>query len=270
MAVIEKKIIFKFLRLALKPIVRICVRNSVLLKSFIECLKETYVVVAEEELIKQGTKTTDSRISLMSGVHRKDIKRLHTTELKLGEQTNIITKVVDRWQNDPAFLTKGKKPKILSYGEENSDFNQLVSLVHKEFNPASVLFELERQQTIEKTNKGLKLKKKEFIPTKNISEGLGLLAIDSEHLYNVVEENITDPKPVPNLHRRTYFDNIDPKALPELRLWLMQEGLKMHKKANELFQKHDRDFNPDLTCNDDSKPLRVVFGTFGKVYKEDE
>lgn len=61
------------LRRLLRPLVRLMVRCGVLCPAAIDMLRALYVEVAEEEL--GPAQRTDSRVSLLTGVHRKEIKR---------------------------------------------------------------------------------------------------------------------------------------------------------------------------------------------------
>ena len=62
-------------RAVLRPFVRGLVRRGVQLPQIVEELKALYVDVARQEAAKTG-RVTQSAISVMTGVHRKDVKRL--------------------------------------------------------------------------------------------------------------------------------------------------------------------------------------------------
>ena len=64
------------LRRIFKPIVRLMIGNGVHLALVIDLFKELYVEVAEHQMTGSQKKLTDSHISVMTGVHRKDVKRL--------------------------------------------------------------------------------------------------------------------------------------------------------------------------------------------------
>ena len=64
------------LRHLLRPLVRLLVARSVTYPMLAELLKETYVDVADRHFRLENKPATDSRVSLLSGVHRKDVRRL--------------------------------------------------------------------------------------------------------------------------------------------------------------------------------------------------
>lgn len=270
MNLVDPSTLRRFIKLSLRPLVRLCLKNSVQLLEIVECLKEVLVEEAQKLLTEQKCKYNSSRISLMTGVHRRDIKRISNKNSELGEKTNIITKILNQWQASPKFTNKNGTSKVLALDDDNNEFQDLVFSVSKEFNPGALLFELERVQAVERTPKGIKLVKKEFIPSADVAESLGILAEDCNDLYNSVQENIFTVQDLPNLHRRTFFDNIIPEAIPKIKLWLMEEGIKFHKKTREMLEEFDRDYNPKLAKTNNTKKVRVVLGTFSKVYDEEK
>ncbi len=63
-------------RRILRPLTRLLLANGVTLPAIQEILKSVLIEVAEEDFPVKGKVTTDSRISVLTGVHRKDVKRL--------------------------------------------------------------------------------------------------------------------------------------------------------------------------------------------------
>lgn len=253
------------LRRLLRPLVRLCISHSLPIQDFIESAKICFADLAKEELDKSQGEITDSRISIITGLHRRDVKRLRLDDVKLGKNTALLTKVVGQWLSDPKFTTKSGTPRVLSLGGDSSDFSELVRKVNKNLNPATILFELERVGTVARGPRGLQLKKETFIPVGDTQEELAILAMDNEDLFNAALENIFQEQEIPNLHRRTEYDNVRPEVAEELQRWLLKEGLQLHKRAREYISQFDQDIQP--IENYSKKGIRVVLGTFGKIYK---
>ena len=68
--------LLRALRHALRPLVRLMIAGGVTLPALIEMLKGLLVDVADKEFGLAGKAPTDSRVSLVTGVHRKDVSRL--------------------------------------------------------------------------------------------------------------------------------------------------------------------------------------------------
>src|SRR5574337_2104410 len=64
------------IRHVLRPLVRLMLAGGVTLQIVSEILKEVFVDVAARDFRLDAGRPTDSRISLLTGVHRKDVRRL--------------------------------------------------------------------------------------------------------------------------------------------------------------------------------------------------
>src|SRR5918992_596982 len=64
------------LRHLLRPLVRLLTSQGVTYPMLADLLKQIYVDVAVQHFGLKGDPPTDSRVTLLTGVHRKDVKRL--------------------------------------------------------------------------------------------------------------------------------------------------------------------------------------------------
>lgn len=256
------------LRLALKPIIRFCLRYGIKIQEVQEACKVLYTELAENEIKNKKGQVTESKISVMTGIHRRDVKRIRNEDYKYDSSRGLIMKVVGNWLNHPEYTTKANKPKVLSFGFENSDFNNLVESVSKDLNPATILFELKRVNAVKETTKGITLISESYSPSGNIEEGVAILGNDIDYLFQGAEENIFEKNKIPNLHRRTEYDNIRPEGIEEIREELLKEGFAFHRKIRSILSKHDQDLNPKKGFK--GKGVKVVLGTFSKVLMGEE
>src|SRR6478735_10410648 len=60
----------------LRPLVRLCIRSGMTFPALAQLLRELFVNVAEHEFALRGKDQTDSRVSLLTGIHRKEVGRL--------------------------------------------------------------------------------------------------------------------------------------------------------------------------------------------------
>ena len=63
-------------RAILRPLVRALIAQGVTATAFYRIVKQTYVEVASDAA---GRSATDSQVSVMTGVHRRDVKALRAT-----------------------------------------------------------------------------------------------------------------------------------------------------------------------------------------------
>jgi hypothetical protein len=179
-----------------------------------------------------------------------------------AESVNLVSRVVTQWENSEEYLTKGGKPKTLSYEGEASEFSKLVKQVTKDIHFKGVLLQLERLNMVERTSHGLRLSAGAHDVRKDMEKGYHVLSQDLEDLSMAVEANMTLEDDLPNLHARTEFDNIFVDALPEIRQWLLKEGSSFHQRARTFLSQFDRDVNPHIRNEAGQK---VVLTSFSRL-----
>ncbi len=261
------------LQLLLEPVIRFLFRHGVKLQEFVEHSKAVYLKLAETELKNQGLSQNVSRLSVMTGVHRRDVVRLNQSDDALKESTNIVTKVIGQWQLDSRFSSKKAGPRALTTGGKKNQFAELVQAVSTDVNPASVLFELERMKAVERTSTGVTLIK-QFLAPADFEHAFQLLSNDTDDLISAIDENVVAGVKIKNLHLKTEYDNIPPSALVQIRNWLLDEGSAFHERARKFLAQFDRDIQPPVNRGTSSVPqkkvadrrrLRVALCSFGRV-----
>lgn len=232
-------------RLLLRPIVRFCLRRSQTYQDLSTVLKELFVEIAAEEIEKLSDKINVSRISVLTGLNRREVTRIYKDqEPSRNETISIPLRVIGQWQSDKRFQSKSGRPRSLSFDGEASEFRALVTTVSTYVHPSTVQFELERMGVVERTKSGLKLTSPMSRIGANPDQTFELLSQDSEALIRCVEENTLERQPLTNHHIRTEYDNVYVAELPAIRKWLQVEGEKFQKRVREFLAKRDRDVTP--------------------------
>jgi len=260
----SRKIVLECLCIMLRPILTFCLRHSIGLPDVVECCKIVLVQLSEEQMRDGGTDVSISRLSVMSGVTRREVTRIYREKQSKEEPLSLPTKIIGQWQHDSRFITLSGKPRVLSAEGRDSEFSQLVRSVSADLNPYTVLFELERIGAVQRTLNGVKLAKPVYGPSGELKEGAKMIALDAGDLMAAIEENYARAEgETPNYHIVTEYDNITVEAIPELKRWVIEHGAKFHKKVRTHFSKFDKDLNPEL--KDKQGGVRLVFGGFSRV-----
>lgn len=242
---LPKKIGVTFLKIALRPVAKFCLRNSLRLQEVQQVLKEVLVTEATKLLERDNTSVSASKLALITGVHRKDVTAIVNGERRENSNVDLLTKVLGQWQMDKKFSSSGKPKPLTCLGTE-SEFFELVRKVNKEINPYTVLFELERANLLERTDNKVIAIAKEFVPAGNAEDIFEMYEPDGADLIAAVEENAigTGPK---HFHLRTAFDNIPFSDLKEIEKWVFEEGEKFHRRARAKLARYDRDMSNKTT-----------------------
>ena len=259
-----QKILFgsEQLAMVLVPLVRFCLRHAFPLQEIVSTLKVVYVKATIEEMRAAGEKVNMSRVSMRTGVHVKDVKRIVHDGTALHRPESPLRKVIGQWEQDPRFLTKSRKPRVLPQSKGEHSFSDLVQSVSKSLHPPLVLRELQRGGYVQITQKGVRLVDPYHRTTADSGELLGILVADTEDLMLAVEENIAEADTIENLHVRTSYDNIHQESIPKVRRWILIEGSKFHKRIRDFLSKHDKDLNPQLKGEGGAK---IVVGSFSRT-----
>lgn len=136
------------LRRVLRPLVKLMLARGVTYPYLAELLKGLFVEVADREFRIGAKPPTDSRISLVTAVHRKDVSRLrqaldHSAET-VPTVVSLGAQLVAVWLGSPRYLDDNGRPlplpRFVSEGGELS-FEGLVASVNSDIRSRVVLDE---------------------------------------------------------------------------------------------------------------------------------
>lgn len=197
------------LRRLLRPLVRALISQGVSAPALYRIVKQTYVQVAEEEL---KSKSTDSRISVMTGVHRKDVKEFRSLSPQedeaTGKKASMLATVVGRWMTSPEFLDQGGAPIDLPRTADGApSFANLVQSVSRDVRPRTILDELERQNIISVTDALIRLNADAIVGSEDLEQKLHFFSHNvGDHMEAAVENLIAETPP--HLERALFYNNL--------------------------------------------------------------
>ena len=163
-----------------KPAARLLLQNGVSYGAFAAALKRIFLAAAQDELKARGMAQTDSALTLLSGVHRRDVRTLlrsapEDDEAARREPLSMAGEVVARWLTGNTWRQDGL-PRTLPRGGEPGSFDELVASVSSDIRPRAVLDELKRLGVVEEGEAGISLLARNFVPRQGFEEMSRLLA----------------------------------------------------------------------------------------------
>ena len=164
--------------LILRPLARLFLEQGLVFGTAEELLKAAYVRVADAEYRLRDEPPTDSRVSVLSGVHRKDVRRLRDSSGTTKAQPvdlPFASEVVTRWISDARYLDASGNPKVLPRAAESAaaSFDELVTGISTDVRPRVLLDELVRLGVAATTADGsVELLVSAFVPQKDRSQRL--------------------------------------------------------------------------------------------------
>jgi len=267
-------VLTRALRHVLRPLVRLMLGRGINYPYLAELLKGLFVEVADKEFRLDGKKPTDSRINLLTGVHRKDVSRLR---MELDNQDDDIepgivslgAQLVARWLGSPEYLdATGKAKPLTRFASEGGgcSFEALVASVSSDIRSRVVLDEWLRLGVAHLDDENrVCLNAEAFVPTKGFEEkvfyfGHNLHDHAAAAVSNLLDTQNTNTEiGVPFIERSVYYDELSISSVKQLATQGKTLGMKtllaMNKSALEA-EARDRIESPN------EPRQRMTFGIY--------
>ena len=198
-----KQTLLEAYRVLMGPLVRILLRQGISIAEFSEVIKAVYVEVALKDFKVSGRKATRTRIAVMTGLTRKEVKRVideaakERFELKTG--VNRLTRVLVGWHTDPDFTGPYGMPLELQYetavpGEPT--VSELVKRHSGDMSPRSIIDELIRVSAVKETDAGwYRVLRRDYIPEAQGVHNFERTGGVVRNFVNTIDFNMTKSAP---------------------------------------------------------------------------
>src|SRR5512143_1750355 len=166
----------------LRPLVRLLLRNGIPYRTFSDIAKRVYVDVATEEFGIPGRKQSKSRVSILTGLSRKEVLRVRllpaTDDLGAGARYNRDERVIAGWVRDRRYRDGSGNPGELPFEEGAASFRDLVKTYSGDAPARAVLDELLRVGTVQRTPGGkIRLLERSYVPKTGDVDKIGILGV---------------------------------------------------------------------------------------------
>lgn len=233
-------VLVKALRKVLRPLVRLMVSHGITLPYLIEMLKSLLVEVVDKDFRIGAKPATDSRISLLSGVHRKDVNRLRREESAQQERmpaaVSLGAQLVAQWLGNTLYADDLGKPKRLPrYVSEGGavSFEALVSSINSDIRSRVVLDEWLRLGVVElDADRMVCLNTQAFIPAKGFDEKAFYFGHNLHDHAAAATHNILGNSP-PFLDRSVHYMNLGKATIDRLAAQSEELGMQALLAVNK-------------------------------------
>ena len=205
----------------LRPLVRLCIHSGMTFPALAQLLRELFVNVAEHDFALQGKEQTDSRVSLLTGIHRKEVARLRGAGAPVHEAPATLSRtsaIMARWLAAPEYTGRNGAPKPLprTADDDAPSFEQLVASVTKDVRPRAVLDEwLDRGLVTISDDEEIVLVDTAFIPRGDDDRKWYYLGRNLHDHVAAAAANVSSPAPR-FLERAVHYDGLSPKLATRL------------------------------------------------------
>ena len=257
----------------LRPLVRLLMQNGITFPVLADLLRMLFVEVALTDLLINQKEQTDSRASLLTGVHRKEIRRLRKQETEPDAVPPIVTlgsQVIARWLGTPSYLdTHGQPlplPRFTRPDMPGISFEALVESVTTDVRPRAVLDDWINHGVVTlDADDRVRLNTAAFIPRSGSTEQIFYFARNMQDHMAAAAANIGSAGPAPFVDRSVHYDRLDPQAAAALEAAAREAAQRVLVEINGVALRLVEGKAPDPAA---LATLRVNFGVY--VYVEDE
>ena len=229
----------------LRPLVRILLRNGVAYGSFAELAKKVYVDVAFEEFTPDTKKQSISRVSALTGLTRKEAKRLHelehTDSHRSEQRYNRAVRVISGWVNDKEFHDALGQAESLPIEGAKASFSALVKKYSGDVPTQSMLSVLISASAIEKTGDRVHLIQRAYVPGKDPADKLSILGSDTAELISTIDHNLVSDEKDLHFQRKVSNHHIQADVIPEFQAFSAQKAQQLLEQFDAWLSEHEVD-----------------------------
>lgn len=134
----------------LRLLASVLLRMGIGYREFAELSKLAFVQAATDNYGLRGRPTNISRVAAMTGINRKEVRRIRTRESEghplppITELLNAPGIVLEFWHATPEFCDENGRPLVLPYDDASPSFVELVRRCGGDLPPGAVRAELRR------------------------------------------------------------------------------------------------------------------------------
>ena len=240
--------LIRALRTLLRPLVGMLITKGVTLRYVTEVLKAVYVDVAGEDRGEGLGPPTQSRISVITGVHRKDIRRLQRAGdagATPSKTTSLGSRLIGLWAGSEEFLEPNGAPRPLyrTNAGGTPSFETLVRMVSSDVRPRSILDEWRRLGLVEIDQDGLiHLNVRAFVPADDFDDTAYFYGRNLRDHIAAASQNLLRSGP-PLFERAVFYDGLSAESVARLEALCREKGelalLDINREALHLAEADD-------------------------------
>ena len=250
----------------LRALIRLLLKRGIAYGRFAELAKQAYVETVQRDFSVPGRKPSISRVSVLTGLTRKEAARLTRDRSEFDEDTtrrsaNRAARVVSAWVESEEFQNgRGGPASLPLEASSGPNFWSLVSKHGGDVPARAVLDELLRVGTVRQLKDGrLKLLHRAYIPADDVVAKLDFLGTDVADLVASIANNLDEDSDTKFFQRKIAYDNLPASYLPKLRKILAKDGQALLERLNEDMARHDRDVTGGKESGDRNRAMIGIY-----------
>jgi hypothetical protein len=203
----------------LRPLVRLLIQSGITFPVFADMVRGLFIEVALRDMLTDPKARTDSRVSLLTGIHRKEIRRQRSPDAG-GDEPDIVTRtsaIVGRWLGSPLYTDHLNKPLTVPRSGPAPSFEALVASVTRDVRARAVLDEwLSQGIAALEADDMVRLNVEAFLPHQGAEAQVFYFSRNLHDHVAAASANVAASGPPPFLDRSVHYDRLSPEAAARL------------------------------------------------------
>jgi hypothetical protein len=248
----KNQVLYAAIARVLRPLIHILLRNGISYGTFADLAKWLFVDVAKQEFAIKARKQTISRVSVITGLNRKEVKRM--AELPVpddqasSERYNRAARVIAGWRRDKQYRNDEGQPADLPLSGEGATFQTLVKKYSGDMPFRAVLDELIRVGAAVQSDDGrVHLSARAYLPAGDEAMKIHILGMDVAHLVSSIRHNLQPDDRGPFYQRKVLYDNLPDEVLPVFRKLSAESAQQLLENLDSWLSERDRDTGPEVS-----------------------
>lgn len=199
------------------PLAAWLLRHGVAFPAFAEALKPVFVEAARGELGRASAEPTQSALSMLSGVHRKDVREITSSDRTppAVARPSLAAQVFTRWLADRRLRNADGSPRPLPRAGSGRSFESLCCELSQDVHPRTVLDELLRLGLVELDGENVVATAASFVPSPELADMSALFAANAADHIAAAVSNLTLDAPR-FLEQSVYADGLSEPSIAVL------------------------------------------------------
>ncbi|MGB5255893.1 MAG: DUF6502 family protein [Woeseiaceae bacterium] len=249
-------------RALLRPIASVVLKCGMTWREFSELSKAVFVSVASDEFGIRGRPTNVSRVSILTGISRKEVKRQRELLAETGSGTSAkttdATRLLSGWHQDPAYTGTDGLPLALPPTGAAPSFQSLFESYGGDTPEQTLLRELLNAGSIAKDPQGQYVAKRRYhMPIEMDAGSIRFFGTNLFDHANTLCKNVTGDTNERRLEGFAVDDQIHPAVVDEFKEFLNARGQEFLEEIDDWLSQHRVD-----PSDSETTPVRLGLGVY--------
>lgn len=248
-------------RLLLRPIALLLLKGGMTWREFSELSKSVFVSVATDEFGIGGRPTNVSRVSILTGISRKEVKRqrdqLEAENPERASKTTDATRLLSGWHQDADYLDPTGQPLALPLEGDAPSFRSLFEAYGGDTPEQTLLKELRNAGSIRDDDGRVVAARRYHMPGDLDPGGLHFLGTNLFDHGQTLVNNVADFESSKWLEGFAVDDRVDPAAVEAFREFIDKRGQQFLEEVDAWLGQHRVE-----ASDPNSTPVRLGLGVY--------